>query len=409
MRTRFLSIGFALGAILIAGIARAAVPSEISIQGVLRNNQGQLQTMPVDIKIEFFDAESGGTSIAGPYTKNALVVTNGLFNVQISDATLATKLGNASAVWVEVTVNNTDVFPRQKVTSEAFALRAAVAEGLSCSGCVSNGMIAGVDGSKVSGAVATATNASQLGGVAASAYQRALGGTAACTMNQAISGIAQAGTFTCTDTVANAVNATTAGNATQLGGIAASSYQRALSATGAVSGTGTCAAGSAISGIAANGTYSCTNAIGTATSAATATSADGIRGFGVASTTPTTGQYLRFSGGQWSPANIQLGDLPSGVVSNVLPVTSGGSIYTVTVSKTAAGARFDIFASCNSPSDLLLNGGCYNNNFLPVPITQNVGIMGDGTTTKAYWYCSWDSNTTSGPTQFYAVANCYKR
>jgi hypothetical protein len=154
-----------------------------------------------------------------------------------------------------------------------------------------------------------------------------------------------------------------------------------------------------LSGIAQTGTFSCTSSVA---------NADGIRGTPVSATAPVNGNFLRFNGTQWAPATIQAADLPTGVVSNVLPVASGGSIYSVTVSKVAAGTRFDIIATCNSPNDLLLNGGCYNNNYVPTPPTQNVGIMGDGVTSKPYWYCSWDMNTSSGTT-FYGVANCYKR
>ncbi len=211
MRPHILFIGIALGTgVLSSAVGYAAVPSEVSIQGVLRDSQGQLQSMPVNIKIEFFNAESNGMSIAGPYTTNAVVVTNGLFTVQVSDATLANRFGTAASVWVEVTVNSTDVFPRQKVTSEAFALRAAVAETLACSGCVTDPMIAGVAAAKVSGKVASATAADTAAGLTCTG----------CVTNVMIVGVDGAKV---TGTVGSATNAT------QLGGVAASSYLQTTS------------------------------------------------------------------------------------------------------------------------------------------------------------------------------------
>jgi len=357
-RIQLLSVTIAL--LLVGSIARAAVPSEISIQGVLRNNTGQLQTMPVDLKIEFFDAESGGTSIAGPYTKNALVVTNGLFNVQVADATLPTKFGNAAAVWVEVTVNNTDVFPRQKVTSEAFALRAAVAENLSCNGCILDGMIAGVAAAKVSGKVASATAADT------ASFANGLSCTG-CVTNAMI--IAVDGSK-----VMNAVALAT--NSTQLGGVAAASYQRVLNNTGASS----CPANQAITGIAASGTFSCSDTIANAANATTATTAttfsgtlggdvtgnqgttrvDRIRTTPVSATAPTANQVLRLQGGTWVPDG-ELAGVKAGSLSNLSVFTAGTltSAGTITVMPPTAGqvvvtvnaSAFGIFTHTNGTPD----------------------------------------------------------
>ena len=64
MRTR-LAFLIMLGLLASSSIARAAVPSEFTVQGVLRNGAGTLQSTPVDVSVSLFDASSTGTKLAG--------------------------------------------------------------------------------------------------------------------------------------------------------------------------------------------------------------------------------------------------------------------------------------------------------------------------------------------------------
>jgi hypothetical protein len=207
MRTHILSIAIALSAL--CSTASAAVPSEISIQGVLRSNAGQLQTMPVNLKIEFFDAATSGNSIAGPYTRT-VAVTNGLFNVQLTDATLTTKLGGAPAVWVEVTVNSTDVFPRQKVTSEVFALLCRNADNADSLGGKQASDYLTIAAGDAKYVTQTAADSKYLTvSAAASTYQPKLTG-GGCAPGRVVQSIAGDGTVTC------AVDANSGGTVTNV-------------------------------------------------------------------------------------------------------------------------------------------------------------------------------------------------
>src|SRR6266545_3488220 len=105
---------FWLGLLLLASPARANVPSAFSVQGVLRDNTGKLQSMMVNVSVSLFDAPALGNKIAGPYGPTAVMATNGLFTLPISDANLQTELGGAAQVWLEVTIGN-DTFARQQV------------------------------------------------------------------------------------------------------------------------------------------------------------------------------------------------------------------------------------------------------------------------------------------------------
>lgn len=191
--------------------AVAAVPTEFTVQGVLRDSGGALQSVPVHLIVAFFDSQSAGTQIStGTYDMASVATVNGLFTQTFSlTASDVTALGAASQVWMEVTAGS-DVFGRQKVTPELYSLfsrRAEQADALSaaCSGCVGNAALAsGIAGSKITGAVANATNA-----VTATNATNATNATSATT----------AATATSATTAGMATTATTAATATSANGL----------------------------------------------------------------------------------------------------------------------------------------------------------------------------------------------
>src|SRR5579863_1085493 len=93
--------------------AGATVPQQFSVQGVLRNNAGALQSMTVNVQADFYDAQTNGKHVAGPFTGTAMAV-NGLFTITFTDATVAnipnTQTG---ALWMQLAVGN-DTFPAQQ-------------------------------------------------------------------------------------------------------------------------------------------------------------------------------------------------------------------------------------------------------------------------------------------------------
>jgi hypothetical protein len=114
--------------LLLAGsAARATVPSRFAVQGVLRNSTGQLQSMMVNVTTSLFDAQTSGNRLAGPFGPTAVMAQNGLFTLTIQDPNLQTELAPASQVWLEVTVGG-DIFPRQLVTPQFFALLCGTAD-----------------------------------------------------------------------------------------------------------------------------------------------------------------------------------------------------------------------------------------------------------------------------------------
>jgi hypothetical protein len=120
-----------LAVLLSAAPTFATVPQAISVQGVLRDNSGKLQTMKVNVQVSFYDAQmSGNLLLSEPLAKDVMA-SNGLFSLTIADASLATALAKSTTgqVWLDISVGN-DTYPRQQITSSIFALSCSNADSL---------------------------------------------------------------------------------------------------------------------------------------------------------------------------------------------------------------------------------------------------------------------------------------
>lgn len=108
----------------------AQVPQQFTVQGVLRNGMGTLQSQMVNVTVSFFDAATNGNRIAGPYGPTAVMVVDGLFTLTIADPAIISKLASKAQTWLQVTVGN-DTFEPQIVTPDVYALMCSVADNLS--------------------------------------------------------------------------------------------------------------------------------------------------------------------------------------------------------------------------------------------------------------------------------------
>jgi microcystin-dependent protein len=111
---------------VIASPVAAAVPTQFSLQGSLRDGAGKLQSTGVSASLSLFDSMSGENRVAGPYAFPMVPVQNGLFTLTVDDPAILTKVGKG-AVFVELTIAG-DVYSRFAVTSQIFALRAATCD-----------------------------------------------------------------------------------------------------------------------------------------------------------------------------------------------------------------------------------------------------------------------------------------
>jgi hypothetical protein len=128
LRSMFVSLATAM-ALLGGAVAHAKVPPVFTLQGILHNSQGGLQTMAVTVTASFYDGAADDANLlfsSTPFTN--VPVNNGLFSIPITfDAAAMAKIAGAPSLWVAVNVGN-DVYPRQPVTPVVSALTAGTAD-----------------------------------------------------------------------------------------------------------------------------------------------------------------------------------------------------------------------------------------------------------------------------------------
>ena len=128
----------ALMALLFAGNAAAAVPGTTQIEGVLLSAGGSPAADGVyKVTLTLWDAAQAGTSL---WTELAdVTVSSGRFSFVAGASTpIEAKALATGKVWLGIKVGSDPELPRQALASTPFALRAAVAEALECSGCLSS-------------------------------------------------------------------------------------------------------------------------------------------------------------------------------------------------------------------------------------------------------------------------------
>ena len=117
-------MGLALLLPLAVAPVLATVPQTLNYQGILTNSADQPlnapAAAPLQMTFKLFVALTGGTAL---YTEQqAVIVTNGAFNVQIGSVTPLT-LPFDVAYFLEITIGAETLNPRQPLASAAYALR----------------------------------------------------------------------------------------------------------------------------------------------------------------------------------------------------------------------------------------------------------------------------------------------
>ncbi len=126
----------------------ASVPMRFTVQGILRDGSGALQSMQIDVVVRLYNAETGGSLVAGPYGPTSVMAASGLFTLSIPDAMLKDKLLATTELWLEVSAG-ADVFARQAVTAQLYSVLSAHATDAdhalsadalssSCAGCITS-------------------------------------------------------------------------------------------------------------------------------------------------------------------------------------------------------------------------------------------------------------------------------
>lgn len=365
-------------------LALAALPASsatldrtVTVQASMRTSGGAPANATYSMEFRLFSAPTGGTAIHSE-TKNGVVVTDGVFDVELGP--LPSTVENYGALYLEAVVAGTTL-PRMPVRAVPYALvaeKANTALDVACTGCVGAGELAGnavvpsnvapgTYGINVSGNASTATTAAaavslttplagdvtgsqgatsvdRVRGVAVSSSAPADGQVlrynAGASAWQPTTPVASGGSVTSVNTAAGL----TGGPITSSGtvGLRLSSSGGLVSNLGAATNELGIGAGGVVPSMVSGGSYgiSVTGSAGSAasftgalagdvTGGQSATAVTKLRGVPVATTSPANDQFLRYdsASGAWQPETVSVG---SGTVTSVATGAglTGGTITT---------------------------------------------------------------------------------
>ena len=140
----FPTVFVGLATVLGATTASAAVPASSSVEGALfSSGGGAAADGNYNITFSLFKDELGGNPLwsEGPVL---IGVKSGQWQHLLgSKVPLSAGVLNGATLWLGLQIASDPELPRKPLASSAFAIRAAVAEGLECSGCVGAAQIDG--------------------------------------------------------------------------------------------------------------------------------------------------------------------------------------------------------------------------------------------------------------------------
>jgi hypothetical protein len=188
IRVRVLIAAFAFFICMFAGINVRAQTTEFTYQGRLLDSSLPLPAN-YDFEFSLWDSLVAGTQQGTTQTVTGVAVANGIFTVRMDFG----QQFPSDKRFLQIAVRPagggayTTLAPRQPITSSPYSIKSASstsADGLSavCNLCVTDAHILSIDGAKVTGTVANATNATTAGNVTG-VVAVANGGTGSSTQN----------------------------------------------------------------------------------------------------------------------------------------------------------------------------------------------------------------------------------
>ncbi len=135
-----IATAFLAAAALGPAAAAAAVPTTTAIEGVLLSSGGgPAADGNYTVTVGIYSGETGGNPV---WTESGVTIAakGGQFSYQLGAKTpLSAAALSLPAAWVGIQIGTDPELPRKAMGSSPFALRAAIAEGLECSGCLKAG------------------------------------------------------------------------------------------------------------------------------------------------------------------------------------------------------------------------------------------------------------------------------
>src|SRR5688572_30471110 len=131
MRSRGLTAGLVLTALLAARAHAADSLASLSYSGRLADAQDVAVQGPVDLELRFYDQASGGTPLpVTAVTRAGVELVDGVFQVDVTELTpaeLDLVFDGTGGTWVEITDKTHGVsYPRQQLTAVPYALKVPV-------------------------------------------------------------------------------------------------------------------------------------------------------------------------------------------------------------------------------------------------------------------------------------------
>ncbi len=118
--------------VLLFTMNASAVPLFIDYQGRLADATGTPITAPADVTFTFFDAETGGTALAGFSDMDTVTPTpEGFYATLIGDEPglpIPAAIFAGDNVFLNVNVNGENLLPRKRLTTVVYAVRAATVD-----------------------------------------------------------------------------------------------------------------------------------------------------------------------------------------------------------------------------------------------------------------------------------------
>jgi subtilisin-like proprotein convertase family protein len=138
-----LSLTAAVCGLLLPMLAAAAIPSTVLVEGgLLSTGGGPAADGDYQVVVSLYTAQSGGQPIWTEGPMGTPIMGGGFTQVLGKYTPLpATVLAKLPETWLEIKVGSDPALQRAKVHSVPYALRAQIAEGLDCSGCIGVGQI----------------------------------------------------------------------------------------------------------------------------------------------------------------------------------------------------------------------------------------------------------------------------
>ena len=138
MTTKRLLFFLALASLLLPSSAFSAVPLEMPLQGVVRDNAGNPANGEFEVTFALYPSEDATPAEAVWWNTQTINVNNGRFVTRLGEGNplSPTDFSSGDTLWLGMAIESEDELPRRPLGSSAYAVHAETAAGLDCSGCV---------------------------------------------------------------------------------------------------------------------------------------------------------------------------------------------------------------------------------------------------------------------------------